>query len=50
MHIHLSEAGRELASDLVQKAKIHEQSLLETLQNSEAKSLKPALQALLKTL
>ena len=50
VHIHLSEAGRELASDLVQKAKTHEQSLLETLQNSEAKSLKPALQALLKTL
>ncbi len=50
VHIHLSDAGRSLASDLVHKAKIHEQSLLKTLQNSEAKSLKPALQALLKTL
>jgi DNA-binding MarR family transcriptional regulator len=50
VHIHLSEAGRSLASELVQKAKIHEKILLETLQNSEAKSLKPALKALLKTL
>ncbi len=50
VHVYLSNTGRDLANDLVAQAQIHEATLLETLQNSGAEHLKPALQALLQKL
>jgi len=47
VRVYLTDTGRALATDLVMQARQHEATLLETLQDSDAERLKPALRALL---